>query len=75
MISNLASNFINTNNFTPHENNLLPWIFPPNDMQATLPPLPPQKVLETLKIKNSNFQLHQKSYGLRNLKILNLFYY
>ena len=49
IISNLVSNFINTINFTPHENNLLIWIFPLNDMQATLPPL--QKVSENVQNK------------------------
>ena len=37
IISNLASQFIDTKNFTSHENNLLLWIFPLNDMQAPLP--------------------------------------
>ena len=36
-MSELASDFINTYNFTRHENNLLLWIFPLDDMQATLP--------------------------------------
>ena len=42
-MSNLTNKFINTNNFTPQENNLLLCILPLNDMQTTLPspPSPP----------------------------------
>ena len=41
----MASNFMNTNNFTRHENNLLLKIFPLNDVQATLlSPLPPSQL-------------------------------
>ena len=61
IISTLDSNFININNFTPHENNLLLWIFPLNNMQAPTPqyasppppplsPTPP-KVSEMFRIK------------------------
>ena len=65
MISNLANNFFNANNFAPQENNLLPRILPLNDMQATFPSPLPQIVPKMFRIKKkSDFQLHQKSYGL-----------
>ena len=55
MISNLANNFLNANNFTPQENNLLPRILPLNDMQATFPSPPPQKVPKMFRIKKERF--------------------
>ena len=63
ILNNLSSNFIDTNNFTPHENNILLWIFPLTDIQATLPfpPSPPLKKFQKfLEYKERDFQLHQK---------------
>ena len=54
IISNLASNCINTNKFTPHKNNLLLCIFPLHGMQVSLPsststpPIPTSKSSENV---------------------------
>ena len=70
MITNLTSNFINTNNNIQHENNLL--------LDYTRHPLFPfphlKKLRKWLEWKKSDFQLHQKSYGLRNLNFFYLSY-
>ena len=47
---NLDSNFININDFTPHEDIILLWIFTLNNMHP----------------KKNDFQLQQKGYELRH---------
>ena len=76
MISNLASNFINTNNFTQHEKNISFWIFPLNDMQASLPfPSPSQKCPEIFSIKKiMTFNFTKKVTDLEIWKKLDLYY-
>ena len=55
IISILANNFINTNIFIPHENNILHWIFLLHEI-----PFPPQKVPKMFDIKKEWFLISSK---------------